>query len=59
MARVLTSLCCRFGFTNLDELVMIYKNWLKDVQVGCHFAKKDVEEFFTFEPDLFEAHEEE
>jgi hypothetical protein len=38
---------------------MIYKNWLKDVQVGCHFAKKDVEEFFTFEPDLFEAHEEE
>jgi hypothetical protein len=38
---------------------MIYKNWLEDVQVGCHFAKKDVGEFLTFEIDLLEAHEEE
>jgi hypothetical protein len=38
---------------------MIYKNWLEDSQVCCHFAKKDVREFFTFEVDLFEAHEEE
>jgi hypothetical protein len=37
---------------------MIYKNWVKDVQVGCHFAKKDVEELFTFEANLLEAHEE-
>jgi hypothetical protein len=29
------------------------------VQVGYHCAKKDVENFFTFEVDLFEAHEEE
>jgi hypothetical protein len=37
----------------------MYKNWPKDAQVDCHFAKKDVEEFFTFEANLFEAHEEE
>jgi hypothetical protein len=60
VARVLTSLCCcRFGLTNLDALVLIYKNWPANAQVGCHFAKKDVEEFFTFEIDLLEAHEEE
>ncbi len=31
---------------------MIYKN-------GYHFAKKDVGKIFTFEVDLFEAHEKE
>ncbi len=60
MARVLINLHrCRLGLTNLDALVMMYKNWPKDAQVDCHFAKKDVEEFFTFEANLFEAHEEE
>jgi hypothetical protein len=38
---------------------MTYKNWPKYAQVGCHFAKKDVGEFFTFEANLFEAHKEE
>ncbi len=58
MARVLTSMCCcRSGLTILDALIMIYKNWKEDVQVGYHFAKKDVEEFFTFEAYLLEAHE--
>jgi len=57
---ILTSLChYKLGLTKLDALVMIYKNWLEDVQVGCHFAKKDVGEFLTFEIDLLEAHEEE
>jgi hypothetical protein len=46
---------CRFGFTNLDALVMIYKNWPKDARVGWHFAKKDVGEFFTSETNLLEA----
>jgi hypothetical protein len=60
VSRVLISLCrCRLGLTNLDALVMIYKNWPKDAQVGCHFTKKDVGEFFTFEANLFEAHKEE
>jgi len=60
MARVLNSLHhYRFGLTNLDALVMIYKNWPKDVWVGCHFAKTDVGEFFTSEIDLPESHEEE
>jgi len=49
---------CRLGLTKLDALVMIYKNWLEDVGVGCHFAKKDVGELFTYEVDLLEAHEE-
>ncbi len=36
MAKVLTSLRhCRLGLTNLDALVMIYKNWPKDARVGC------------------------
>jgi hypothetical protein len=38
---------------------MIYKNWPKDAQVGCYVPKKDVGEFFIFEANLFEAHEEE
>jgi hypothetical protein len=38
---------------------MIYKNWPKDAQVGCYVAKKDVGEFFIFEANIFEAHEEE
>ncbi len=60
MGRVLTSMCChRFGLINLDALVMMYKNRSEDAQVGCHFAKKDVEEFSTFEANLLEAHEEE
>jgi hypothetical protein len=49
VTRVLISLCCcRLGFTNLDALVMICKNWLEDARVGCHFTKKDVGEFFNF-----------
>ncbi len=60
MSIVLTSLCCcKFGFTNLDAFVMVYKNWPKDAQVGCHFAKKDVREFFTSRTNLLEAHEKE
>ncbi len=50
---------CKLGLTKLDALVMIYKNWLEDVRVGCHFAKKDVGELFTYEVNLFEAHEKE
>jgi hypothetical protein len=38
---------------------MIYKNWSKDAWVGCHFAKKDVGEFFTFVTNLLKTHEEE
>jgi hypothetical protein len=37
---------CRFGLTNLDALVMIYKNWPKDALVGCHFAKKAIGVFY-------------
>ncbi len=60
MPGVLINLChYRFGLTNLDALVMIYKNWPKDERVGYHFAKKDVREFFTFKVNLFEAHKEE
>jgi hypothetical protein len=42
----------------LDASVTIYKNWTEDARVDCHFAKKDVGEFFTFEANLLEAHEE-
>jgi hypothetical protein len=45
------------GLQKLDALVMIYKNWQEDVWVGCHFANKNVGEFFTFEIDFLEAHE--
>lgn len=31
-----TSLCpCRLGVENLDKLVMILNNWLKDARVDC------------------------
>jgi hypothetical protein len=32
---------------------MIYKNWPKDAQVGCHFTKKDVGEFFLLLKQTF------
>ncbi len=42
---------------NLDSLVMIYKNWLNDVKVGCSLANEDVMKFFVVEIDLLESHE--
>ncbi len=60
MVGVLTNMLrYKLGFTNLDASVMIYKNWSKDAWVGCHFAKKDVGEFFTFVTNLLKTHEEE
>jgi hypothetical protein len=60
MVVILTSPhCCKSRFTNLDTFIMIYKNWPKDVQVGRHFAKKDVGEFFIYKIDLLEAHKKE
>jgi hypothetical protein len=48
MVRVLINLCCcRLGLTNLNALVMIYKNWLEDAK------KKDVEEFFLLLKEMF------
>jgi hypothetical protein len=60
MVVILTYLCCcKFGFINLDAFIMICKNWPKDAQVGHHFAKKVLGEFFTSNIDLLEAHEKE
>lgn len=45
--------------TNLDALVMIYKNWPNDVEVRCHLANIYIGGFFNLEIDLFDAHEDE
>lgn len=42
---------------NLDSLVMIYKNWLDHVRVGCNFANENVTIFFVAEANFLESHE--
>lgn len=44
--------------SNLDILMMIYKNWPDDAQTNCELASGDVDDFFSKESDLLDDFEE-
>jgi hypothetical protein len=44
------------GIDNLDRLILV-KNWLNDIHLGCVGAKKKtLEHFLTFEDTLIKEH---
>ncbi len=50
---------CHLGVENLNNLVMIYKNWLVDVQVNYKLVVGDrLGEFFVAKETLLEENEE-
>ena len=58
IAGVLTALRrCRLGSKNLDQLVLLVKNWLDDPREGC--AAKTLDDFGDEEAKLIEQLEEE
>jgi hypothetical protein len=58
IVRLFTSLWhCHFGITILDVLVMVYKNWLVDVQKRCSFAFVIIVKFLFGEVKIHDKHE--
>jgi hypothetical protein len=48
------------GIHNLNQLMLISKNWLNDSQFGCEtFVAKSLDDFRDLEANLFEQMEEE
>lgn len=59
IAGLITSLRrCRLGTENLDNLVLILKNWPEDARTDCYIAKSRVEEFLMSEDNIIEDNEE-
>ncbi len=57
---ILTSLQrCQFRVQNLDNLVIILKNWPNDARIRCILASKGMENFFAAKDDLFDDFEDE
>jgi hypothetical protein len=60
VAGVLTSLCCcRLGLSNVNGLIMIYKNWHADARSACEPASTNVVEFLNKEHEILDDHEDE
>lgn len=58
VASVLTSLChCHLGLSNMDSLLMIYKNWPDNTRAHCKSAPNNVQEFFEPEFRLLDDYE--
>ena len=59
VAGILTSLRrCRLGLSNVNGLIMIYKNWPTDARSACE-ASTNVVEFFNKEQEILDDHEDE
>ena len=53
IAGILTALCrCRLGSKNLDQLVLLVKNWPDDPRQGCE--AKSLEEFGVEEAEIID-----
>lgn len=48
---------CHLGITILNVLVMVYKNWLVDVQEGCLFAFVIIVKFLFVEVKIHDKHQ--
>lgn len=60
VAGVLTSLRrCRLGLSNVNGLIMIYKNWPTDARSECEEASTNVVEFLNKEHEILDDHEDE
>ena len=59
-SKVMTSLRrCHLGLSNLNGLIMIYKNWPIDARSACKLASTNVVEFSNNEHEILDNHENE
>ena len=49
----------RLGLSNVNGLIMIYKNWPTDARSACELASTNVVEFLNNEHEILDDHEDE
>jgi hypothetical protein len=47
------------GLDNLDALVMIYKNWLDNVETNCKVTEEGITKYFCAKDKPLDEHEKE
>lgn len=47
---------CRLGLSNVNGLIMIYKNWPTDARSECEVASTNVVEFLNKEHEILDDH---
>lgn len=50
---------CRLGVLNVDNFIMIMKNWPSDSRSGCLLPSQNLQEFLDVEDELIDDYKEE